>query len=448
VTTPADEPSARLLSRGCTLLLALYLLLLPWQAAHKTAFVALLTLLAVHLAHAVLIRSSPLPGGCLRAPLLLLTAGALVSGALSGNPVGGVREGIEVFLGPLVIYAVTLRHVFVGRRDSEAARRWLRHIGAPVCLGLALSCGWGFLRMATGKDGAAVDGRFHGGYYWYAEAARYLEIAGFLVGGAAGALLVSGRRKEGTALLALTALAFTALVLTRTKGAYLGTAAGVLALALVSRPRWILLAVAAGALITVLVPGPRSELAHLSQLSRILDSSVDAPLRYRPQGWRFVLERRAESPLLGHGPGGKAMRERMIADGFTVARLGDPPLISHIGEERAATTPIVDHAHNTLLQIFWEMGALGVLAFCWLFFRFYRGVSRGGDRLPPFLRILRLGSLAAATAVLIHGLVAHVYADETFNLLFCGLALADLDEGGEGTPGPAGQPLGDGGPVR
>lgn len=73
------------------------------------------------------------------------------------------------------------------------------------------------------------------------------------------------------------------------------------------------------------------------------------------------------------------------------------PSLIGTSEEHAA------HPHNLLLDIWLRLGPLGLLAFGWLLWRFYRdGLRRWSDVLVP-------GAVAAMSAGLVHGVVDHFY---------------------------------------
>ncbi|NNJ10616.1 O-antigen ligase domain-containing protein [Chloroflexales bacterium ZM16-3] len=83
------------------------------------------------------------------------------------------------------------------------------------------------------------------------------------------------------------------------------------------------------------------------------------------------------------------------------------------------------HPHNLLLDIALRMGPLGLIAFGWLLVIFYRRmIARAGQ--PSPMRAVYVGALAAMTGALVHGLVDSFYfwPDLAFAFwLFLGLAL-------------------------
>lgn len=83
----------------------------------------------------------------------------------------------------------------------------------------------------------------------------------------------------------------------------------------------------------------------------------------------------------------------------------DPALIGS-SEQFAA------HPHNLLLDIWLRLGPLGLVAFGWLLWRFFRS-AMGPERTP-----LLLGALAAMVAALAHGLVDNFYFVSDLAIVF------------------------------
>lgn len=430
----SGSPSA-LLRQGIAGLLIVELLIQPWERLDKVSFGVVLAIGLLHLGVSLLARRSPLPRGALAFPLLFLLVVAIGSGFLSDRPAYSARYGLETFGAPAILYCSVL-----GLFRESGRRAWIRGIGLPLLVSLAVSSTVGFVVLLLGEtDGAASDLRFHGGFYWYAEAARYLEVAIFLSLGVAFSIQRMGATRLQVLLGAGTiALGFAALVATKTKGAFAGFLCGGLTFGLL-RGRWRLLGVAlllSGSAALVL-PGLRTELAKFADFARLTEASISAPFRYRPHGWQFVIDTAGESPLWGHGPGGKLFRSRLVDEGRTVAELGDEVLIRFYGEEESRSRPIVDHAHNFVLQAYYEMGGLGVLGFAWFFGGFFWRLFRRWRELSRNERTLDVAVASAVVAVLVHGLVAHVYTDSTFLLLVLGMAGVELGRGEVGGTGKA-----------
>ena len=181
------------------------------------------------------------------------------------------------------------------------------------------------------------------------------------------------------------------LVVTYTRGAWIGFAGGVLTVAAtVRRGRWVLvgglLFLAAGALVSPY------ELRH-----RFLSMAdpEEAGVRERIYMWKSGLAMWRERPVLGVGPGG------VKRDYVRYAR-----------EE--AVKKRTGHVHNTPLQILVERGVLGLAAWLWLWIAFYAHAIRRLRRLPAEAvaeRALVIGGIAAITGFLIGGLSEYNFGD-------------------------------------
>ncbi len=421
-----SEKWARVVCNIIRVLLVMILLLLPWQVAAKTWFGLTILMGLFLLFHTFLARDWHIVRGGLAKPLLSILVVACVAGLFSLSPAYSARHGLETFGGPLLVYAAILR-VVIGRDDETTQRRrWISLIAYPTAVSLLGNLVYGFVAMARGQGGAASDTRFHGGFFWYAEEARYLEVAVFLT---FGFFLYVYRKKPrvlSISLLLVVAGGMAGLLLTKTKGAFVGFAAGAFVFALLCK-QWILLGAffLGGCILTAVFPSFRAEAAKMISVERFTTASSTAPFRYRPHGWKYTWEKLSDRPLLGHGPGGKLFRQRMIEDGYTVEGKGDEALIQHRGPEQASSLAIVDNPHNFLLQLLYEMGLLGGVAFGWLLASFCTKVRESLRPGNPS-RGLALGVTAALTAAVVHGMVSTLYTDSVFVLLVAALSVIDL----------------------
>ena len=181
------------------------------------------------------------------------------------------------------------------------------------------------------------------------------------------------------------------LVATYTRGAWIGFAAGVVAVAAtVRRGRWLLVAglllLAAGALVAPY------ELRH-----RFLSMAdpEEAGIRERIYMWRSGLAMWRERPLLGVGPGG-VKRE------YAAYALPE------------AVKKRTGHVHNTPLQILVERGVLGLAAWLGIWAAFFARAVGLLRRLPAGAqreRSLVVGSLAAIVGFLAAGLSEYNFGD-------------------------------------
>jgi len=181
------------------------------------------------------------------------------------------------------------------------------------------------------------------------------------------------------------------LIMTYTRGAWIGFAAGVLTVAgAVSRGRWLLpagLLLLAGA--ALLAP---PELRH-----RFLSMTdpEEAGIRERVYMWRSGFAMWRERPLLGVGPGGIRREYPRYA-------------LPEAFKKRTG------HVHNTPLQILVERGVLGLAAWLWIWVAFFRHAIGLLRRLPEEARGARAlvtGSLAAIVGFLVGGLSEYNFGD-------------------------------------
>jgi O-antigen ligase len=202
-------------------------------------------------------------------------------------------------------------------------------------------------------------------------------------------LLPGPGRARGLALPWLVMLA--GLVATYTRGAWLGFAAGALALLpTVRRGRLLVVAGLAGLVVLLLAGSP-----GLRQRLLSMGDPEEATIKERAYMWRSGWAMAREHPALGLGPGG-IKREYW--------RYARPEAIKHR----------TGHVHNTPLQILVERGALGLLAWLWIWAAFYRRAIGLLRRLPAEraeARALVAGSVAAVTGFLVAGLSEYNFGD-------------------------------------
>jgi O-antigen ligase len=160
------------------------------------------------------------------------------------------------------------------------------------------------------------------------------------------------------------------LIATYTRGAWLGFAAGVLALLPASRRGRVILVGGLAALVLGLLVGPPG----LRHRFLSMGDPEEATVKERRYMWESGVMMVRERPWLGFGPGG-------VKRGYRAFAL-EEALKKHLG-----------HVHNTPLQILVERGVIGLAAWLWIWAAFYAyaiGVLR---RLAP-------GAVAARTVVI------------------------------------------------
>jgi O-antigen ligase len=322
----------------------------------------------------------------LAAPVLAFSAVTVLSALLSGHPLASLEAAKGLLL------AAALYVTADAVREPDAADRLL--LGLTLAVAVAAVVGLLQVGLCPAPDTPPTRPRWlyhrcdraHGFFSIYMTLAGVLSLVllatlpRLLPPGAA-------RRRLGAQWLVM----LWALIVTYTRGAWIGFAGGVLTVAAtVRRGRWVLvgglLLLAASALMAPY------ELRH-----RFLSMAdpEEAGVRERIYMWKSGLAMWRERPILGVGPGG------VKRDYVRYAR-----------EE--AVKKRTGHVHNTPLQILVERGVLGLAAWLWLWIAFYADAIRRLRRLPPDAtveRALVLGGIAAITGFLIGGLSEYNFGD-------------------------------------
>jgi hypothetical protein len=217
----------------------------------------------------------------------------------------------------------------------------------------------------------------------FAVEGERLLVAGLAIA-AATAALVPARRLAPGASVALSMAAVTvsawALVLSRTRGAWLGALAGLAVVAVLRAPRtlWLLAAGVAGLLL--LRPAP------------IMDRLTvrDASSRDRYYMWQAGIDMILEKPIFGQGPG----QVERVYPGF---RWPDAP------------NPQAPHLHDNALQIAAELGLPGLVFWIWMMAAAMGDAYRLARRGPE--RDLGVAALAVLTALMVAGAFEYNFGD-------------------------------------
>jgi putative inorganic carbon (hco3(-)) transporter len=192
------------------------------------------------------------------------------------------------------------------------------------------------------------------------------------------------------------------LLATYTRGAWIGFAAGVLALLPMTRKgRWLLLGGLIVVGLTVLV-GPQ----HLRERFLTMGNPDDPTVKERVYMWRSGLSMWRQHPMLGLGPGGVKREYASYA-------------LPEAVKKRTG------HLHNTPLQILVERGLLGLAAWLWIWVAFIAkgvGLLRRLPAQAPRERALVVGSLAAIVGFLVGGLSEYNFGDSEVVMVAWALA--------------------------
>ena len=322
----------------------------------------------------------------LAAPVLAFSAVTVLSALLSGHPLASLEAAKGLLL------AAALYVTADALREPAAAERFL--LGLTIAAAVAALVGLLQVGLCPPPDTPPIRPRWlyhrcdraHGFFSIYMTLAGVLSLVllatlpRLLSPGAA-------RRRLGIPWLVM----LWGLIVTYTRGAWIGFAGGVLTVAAtVRRGRWVLV----GGLVVL---AASALLAPYELRHRFLSMAdpEEAGVRERIYMWKSGLVMWRERPILGVGPGG------VKRDYVRYAR-----------EE--AVKKRTGHVHNSPLQILVERGVLGLTAWLWLWLAFYADAIRRLRRLPAEAvaeRGLIVGAIAAITGFLIGGLSEYNFGD-------------------------------------
>ena len=278
-----------------------------------------------------------------RSPLMLalgvLVTSSLVSTLVAADPGAAVRLDGGYLLGLGLAGATVL-----AATDRRAARLLIGF----VCLIGTVVCAQGILTAAPLKvhyGGTLVENRASGLFVQPNELGAFAALIVIL----STALLLSPGRYRQRRLFAGASLAISvaAVMITLSRGAWLGLALGLTVLLVLAPSTRRAVLATLGALVGLCL-SVRLLLPQQSLVSILADraaSFVDGqrnPYDDRPQIWGEAVRQVVERPWLGSGPGGYP---------FLASR--SPSSVSWVGP---------DHAHNLFLTVAAEQGVLGVLA--------------------------------------------------------------------------------------
>jgi O-antigen ligase len=266
-------------------------------------------------------------------------------------------------------------HVVAGTLDSlPRVRRGLR-LFLLALVGTAGVASTLFLVHAHGDD-ARLRSTTH-----------YMTFSGLLLLGlplAAAPAALGPRRLRPAYALAALVLGF-ALLLTQTRGAWLGACAAGCAVLARLRARLLLLVPPAVVVLFLLLPSP-----YRSRVLSSFDLSYHSNAN-RLTMWRTGLAMWRARPLTGVG-------------------LGDlQPL--YLQYAPPGVTRTFGHLHNNWVNVLAAMGGLGIASFAWLMLAFGRIVRRAAAAPDPELRALALGAWGSFWGFQIMGLFEWNFGD-------------------------------------
>jgi O-antigen ligase len=340
------------------------------------------------------------------APLAAFAAVTMLSALVSPEPAHALLQSRHLLY--LALFFVSVNTLRDGD-DARAALRWLfagatavslyAIAQAAVCHGLVpwpAGAGWllsvdvaACRRASPFRPAAFLD--------------IYMTLAGTLL--VTLALLLARLTERGAAEAARPGAAalpaLVALGLTYARQAWVGLGVAVGVLVALSRRLWLVLG-----LVLLLVAGVGVSAGFRAKVTSMVDPQSESA-RERFYYWDAGLRMFRDAPLLGVGPG-RARREY--------------PRYKH----PAAVNPHTPHLHSNLVQIAAERGALGLLAWLWIWIAFFRAVEPIRRVVPAGSedRALVTGSVAAVAGFLAGGLFEYNFGDpHVIDLLWIVMAL-------------------------
>ncbi len=316
--------------------------------------------------------------------ILFFVLAGIVSVKMAGNFGVAMREFRVSVIEPALLYGL-IRVSGLSRRDL-----W-RLVDAFILSAVAVSL-IGLYQFAFTHYVIVAEGvrRVLAVYGSPNNLALYLDRAVPLV--IALALFVDERRRRAAYALAAIPIAV-AWYLTYSRGAYLGIAAGLLLMGLLSGRR-VRLAVAA------LLVGAGIALIPFAQTARFqsLFQEGTGTGFFRVSVWESGIAMIRDHPVFGVG-----------LDNFLYEY---PQYI----QPDAWREPNLAHPHNIVLDFWVRMGIFGVAALAWMLLEFYRRGFRTLRERGGIQRALVIGLLASMTAALAHGMIdaAYFYVDLAF----------------------------------
>ncbi len=311
----------------------------------------------------------------------LLVASALLATVTAADPAAALRLDLGYALGLALAVAVPLACPDPGS---------VRLLAGVTCAAGAVACATGLVGGTSARaefGGALVLDRAQGVF------GQPNDLGGF----AAAVLLLSlglalgaGLSRAGRAAAgAAAAVAAGALALSLSRGSWIGTAVGLVVLAVLVGPAArrraaglaATLALVAGAAVLAAPAAP--VVSVLVDRAGSLVTGTRSPYDDRPAIWRAAVGLWSEHPLLGVGPGGYPQ----------LAGLDDPLRV---------TTPL--HAHSLVLTLGAEQGLIGLAALTAVVATVVRTVTLARTCGGPGEGVL-VGAAAALAALLGQGLV-------------------------------------------
>jgi len=327
-------------------------------------------------------RKAPLPRRTmLDVPLLLFIAVSFAAALLSNKRLASFMS--------LKNYALMTVIYMIGA--LLAARRMaLRQFTVLLVSGTGVAA-YGIAIYLLGK-GAGTLGRSPGPF---SNAMTFggmlLILCSLFLAVAVGAGVARGLRWAAVGAAIVT---FTALFFSFTRSSWVGTVVSVVVILALLRKRWLVPFAVALVIFVLLLPAPyRARVESIWNLKHMTNV-------HRLQLLRGGIGIIKDHPVIGVG----------TMDLADVYRQYMPP----------GAVQVFGHMHNIFLQIAVQTGFVGLAAFCWLLFSFFRLMARNLKLdLPPPERAWVAGSIGALAGFIVNGLFEWNFGDaEVVTLLY------------------------------
>ncbi len=305
-------------------------------------------------------------------PLVFLFT-ILVSTARSGE----MMMGLDRFRSMAI--RILLYYIVISEILSERSLRWLARslvVGALIAVVYQI----GMLALDVSRFEELALNRALGG------------MLGMVIPFSVSLFLVESGKKWRIALALSSVLMTICLILTSTRGAWIGCFIGISFLGMMKNKRILLLLLLVVALFLVFSPK-----AQLRRALSVFDPA-DSTIRKRVYLWQSAFSMARENLLFGRGAGSYKQLYR-----------------DHLPEGTAELIrPDHAHAHNIFIHTLAETGIMGLSALVVLLVvvvrRIWRVYKRQSD---PWLKALALGVLAGVVGFLVHGQVDYTLAGRT-----------------------------------
>lgn len=338
-------------------------------------------LVGVYVFNIVFKKVKPLTKPSIIMPIILYIIFITINTITSNDPIGSFRD--------LSIHLTSIGFIFV-LINSIRSKKDFNILVVLLIISATLTAVYGLYQLATGNvvmedkwvDEATNPDLQTRIYSVFGNPNIFAEYLIMLIPISLSSFWFSKRIHKKALFLITSLVLVLALVLTMSRGGWIGFAFGIFVFILLVEKRLLLLAIPAA--IGGLFILPDAILNRLMSILNFADSSND----YRIRMWKFTLEVIRDNWLVGVGFGHLPFREAF---------------------GRYTRTMVTYHAHNTYLETMAEMGILGFIVFISFLFVLFKytikKLIKGNDE---YTKIITAGILSGLAAVLVQGLVENI----------------------------------------